>query len=89
MIVNSITLDGESCWACEVETPTELFATLFLVSIPEKRPPLNSRDLAKEVIACSFFVFPLISTLAPLTVSSEMYQVGSCGQRWLRSVSSW
>ena len=89
MIVNSITLDEESCCvAGAIAPPTELFATLFLVSIPEKRPLLNSSDFAKEVIACSFLVLPLISTLAPLTLISRMVQLGSSGQRSLRSVSN-
>ena len=71
VIVNSIKLDEESWCAGNVAAPAaELFATLFLVSIPVKRPLLNSRDLAKEVIACSFLVFPLISTLAALTLIS-------------------
>ena len=82
MIVNSITLDEETCWAAgDGGTAPELLATLFLVSIPEKSPSLNSSDFAKEVIACSFLVFPLISTLAPLTLISRTYQLVSLGQR--------
>ena len=69
VIVNSIKLDEDSWRAGCVVTP-ELFATLVLVSIPVKSPLLNSRDLANEVIACSFFVFPLISTLGPFTLIS-------------------
>ena len=88
--MNSITLDEDTCgMAGVVATPAELFATLFLVSIPEKSPLLNSSDFAKEVIACSFLVFPLISTLAPLTFISRIVQLLSSGQRLLRSVSSW
>ena len=69
VIVNSIK-DEEGWCVGDVATLLEVFATLFRVSIPVKRPLLNSRDLAKEVMACSFFVFPLISTLAPFTLIS-------------------
>ena len=84
--MNSITLDVAGDVAA---LPTGLLATLFLVSMPEKRPLLNSSDLAKDVMACSFLVFPLISTLAPLTLISWINQLFSSGQRWLRSVSNW
>ena len=89
VIVNSITLDDESSWAADVAAPTGLVATLFLVSMPEKSPLLNSRDLAKDVIACSFLVFPLISTLAPFTFISVTKKLCSWGHLSLRSVSSW
>ena len=70
VMVNSITPDDESCAAVNVAARTGLFATLFLVRMPVNSPLLNSRDLAKDVIACSFWVFPLISTLAPFTLTS-------------------